>query len=69
MRLGKICKNAIAKWLMDEIQSERKWDKLFSESEDALARLAQEALEEEKHGKTTELNIDQLSLDRFPFQL
>jgi len=52
--------NIIAKWLMDEIQSERKWDELFSESEDALARLAQEALEEEEAGKTTELNLNQL---------
>ena len=45
-RLPDIEQNALARWLLDEIESERKWDNLFAESEDELARLALEALAE-----------------------
>ena len=44
--------NALARWLIGEIESDRKWDNLFAESEDALSRLALEALEEEENGNT-----------------
>jgi len=46
--------------LLDEIESERKWDELFSESEDVLAQMAAEALREEAQGMTTELDPNKL---------
>ncbi len=52
--------NALAKWLLDELHSEAKWQKIFSESEDILEKLADEALEEKRKGKTTPLNHSRL---------
>ena len=52
--------NALAKWMLDEIESDRKWDALFAESEDALAQLVLEVQEEEEHGKTTRLDPHKL---------
>jgi hypothetical protein len=50
----------LARALLDEIESEKKWDDLFAESEDVLAKLATETLDEEKQGKTTELDPSNL---------
>ena len=36
--------NSIATWLLEELESVNRWDKLLSESGDALGRLADEAL-------------------------
>jgi len=58
--LSEMEQNAIAKWLLDELQSERKWSKAFSASEDVLARLAEEALNDKKKGKVTPLNPSRL---------
>ncbi|MDM8565880.1 hypothetical protein QUF74_09550 [Candidatus Halobeggiatoa sp. HSG11] len=52
--------NILAKWIIDEILTEKKWDKLFSESEDMLSDLANEALNEYKQGKTKILEPDKL---------
>jgi hypothetical protein len=52
--------NALAKWLLDELQSEKRWSEAFAESEDVLKRLADEALEAKRQGKTTPLNLDRL---------
>ena len=52
--------NALAKWLMEELEAERKWDQAFAESEDVLGQLADEALEAHKQGKTKPLNIKKL---------
>ena len=38
--------NALAKWVLSEIESERNWNARFAESEDILAQLALEALKE-----------------------
>ena len=59
-RLPKIEQNALAKWLLKELEADRKWDELFAESEDLLEKLADEALEENQLGKTKQLDIDQL---------
>ena len=37
--------DTLAAWILEELESERKWNKLFAESEDLLAQLADEALE------------------------
>lgn len=52
--------NALAKWVLDEIEADRKWNALFAESEDILAQLALEAQDEEEHRKTTRLDTDKL---------
>jgi len=52
--------NALAKWLLDELQSEKRWSEAFAESEDVLEKLADEALEAKRQGKTTPLNLDRL---------
>ena len=41
-------------------KSRKKWDKLFAESEDILEKLAEEALEEHRAGKTNLLDFDKL---------
>ncbi len=59
-KLSAVDQNAIAKWLLKELLSERKWDKAFVESEGALEKLAGEALSENKKGKTKLLNLGSL---------
>jgi hypothetical protein len=44
--------NALAKWLLDELEAERKWERTFAESENVLDRLADEALEDHRQGRT-----------------
>ncbi len=44
--------NAIAKWLLEELEDEKKWEREFSESEDVLDQLADEAFKEHRKGKT-----------------
>ena len=45
----------IAAWLLAEMEDEARWDKSFAESQDALAKLADEALEEFRRGETRPL--------------
>ncbi len=59
-RLSVVDQNAIAKWLLEELESEKKWELMFADSEDVLDNLADAALAEHKKGKTTSLNIDNL---------
>ena len=59
-KLPDLEQNALAKWVLDEIESDRKWNVLFSETEDILAQLASEAQKEEEHGKTTRLDNSKL---------
>ena len=52
---------AVGAWLLAEIESERRWDELFSRPpSDALKRMAEEALEEHRQGRTLPLDPDQL---------
>lgn len=59
-KLPDIEQNSLAKWLMEELEAERKWDQAFAESEDVLGQLADEALEAHKQGKTKPLNTKKL---------
>ena len=52
--------NVFARWLLEELISEKRWEKAFAESEDVLSRLADVALREHKHGKTKPLHPDAL---------
>jgi hypothetical protein len=58
--LPEIQQNILARWIIDELLAEKKWDVLFSETEDELAALADEALNEYEQGKTQVLNLDNL---------
>ena len=55
-KLPTLEQNILARTLLDEIKSEKRWDELFAESEDILAQLAAEALREEDQSKTTDLD-------------
>ena len=52
--------DALADWMLAELRSEKKWDRLFANSQEALSKLASEALVEHHRGQTRELNPDQL---------
>jgi hypothetical protein len=51
---------AIGAWLLAEIESERRWDALFSNPSVAIERMASEALEEHRSGRTIPLDPDKL---------
>ncbi|MBM4055430.1 MAG: hypothetical protein FJ264_12375 [Planctomycetes bacterium] len=59
-KLSELEQDVLARWLIDEIISERKWEKAFAGSEDVLDKLADEALTEHAHGKTKPLDIKRL---------
>ena len=59
-RLPVVDQNALAKWLLEELEADKKWELKFVESENTLDILADEALKEHKKGKTKQLNIGRL---------
>ena len=50
----------IARWLLGELQDEKRWTEAFSSSQGALSRLADEARTDLKAGRTTQLDPDKL---------
>ena len=59
-RLPDIEQNVLAKWLLEELEAEKKWDRAFAGSEDILSQLADEAIEAHRQEKTIPLDIDKL---------
>jgi len=59
-KLPELQQNVLARWLIDELLVEKKWERLFANSEDLLADLAEEALQEHRAGKTQPLDLDVL---------
>ena len=59
-KLPEIEQNALAKWILNELSSEKRWDKEFTESEKTLEKLANEALTEHKKKKTRPLDPENL---------
>ena len=59
-KLPVVNQNALAKWLLEELESEKKSGQMFAESENVLEHLADEAIETHKKGKTKPLNIERL---------
>ena len=55
-KLPDVEQNALAKWLLGELESDRRWDRLFAESEDIIERLADEAALADIQGKTAPLD-------------
>jgi len=58
--LPEVEQNALARWLIDELEAERAWDARFAESEDVLESLANEAIELRKKGKAKSLDLSRL---------
>lgn len=52
--------DALAKRLLAEIESEKRWDELFAQSQDELGRLADKALAEHRRGETQRLDPSDL---------
>jgi len=52
--------NSIAAIILEELEDEIHWEKAFARSHDALAKLAKEAMAEDKAGKTEELDPETL---------
>ena len=46
--------DAVAEWLLAELQSEEEWDKRFASTQGTLSALTREALAEYERGKTKE---------------
>ncbi len=59
-KLSKEEQDKLARVLLDELATERRWDELFAGSQDILDQLADEALEEHRAGRTKELDPDKL---------
>lgn len=57
-KLPHVEQNALARWLLEEIKAEKKWDRAFAASEDILDELADEALGDNNEGKTSNLDIN-----------
>ena len=52
--------DAVAEWLLEELASERRWDKAFEASAAELAELADEAIAEHRQGRSEALAPDSL---------
>jgi len=59
-RLPEVEQNALAKWVLEELEAEGRWEKAFAGSEDILDGLADEALAAHKNGKTKPQDIEAL---------
>ena len=59
-KLPEVEQNAFAKWVMEELEAEGKWERAFAGSEDVLDKLADEALAEHKQKRTKPLSIKML---------
>ncbi|MYF55607.1 hypothetical protein F4225_07560 [Candidatus Poribacteria bacterium] len=52
--------DAIAAIILEELEDERRWNKAFAESQELLSKMAAEAREKHRKGKTQEFDPDQL---------
>ena len=52
--------DVFAAWILEELASERRWDKALSASGDVLDALGEEALEEHREGRSERLDADSL---------
>ena len=59
-KLPETTQNAIAKWIVEEMEDAKKWEASFAETEDILEQLADKALLDEKQGKTKMLDVEKL---------
>ena len=50
----------IATVILEELETERRWNKSFAESQEILSKMAAEALAEHRNGQTQDLDPDKL---------
>lgn len=50
--------DAIADWLLKELESEDQWERSFADSQDVLSQLGNEALLENDRGETQDFSLD-----------
>ena len=50
--------DALARWVLEELRAEQRWDQAFADSTDRLAQLADEASAEHRAGRTRLLDLD-----------
>ena len=50
----------LAEWVLAELASDKRWAKAFFDSQNALSKLASEALGEHQKGRTKKLDPDRL---------
>jgi hypothetical protein len=56
-KLSENQQNRFARWVLDELDSEKRWDKAFAKSQDMLSLMADKALKEYGSGKTKPLHF------------
>jgi len=59
-KLNKEEQDALASWILQEIASEARWERAFSNSLHKLSNLAEEALKEHRNRKTKLLDPNKL---------
>jgi diaminopimelate decarboxylase len=59
-QLPKDRQDAIAAFILEEIEDEAHWDAAFAKSPEVLERLAEQAEAEDQKGQTEELDLDAL---------
>ncbi|WP_263841993.1 hypothetical protein [Salinibacter sp.] len=52
--------NDFAAFILEELESERRWEQAFNQSQDELGRLADEALKKHDDGESEKLDPGQL---------
>lgn len=60
MQLPPAEQDTFGAWMLQELRSEQRWQGLFAQSQDLLAKMADEALAEHREGKTEPLDPDAL---------
>lgn len=59
-RLPETQQESMAKWILEELEDEARWDQAFAESLPQLEKLALKALADHQAGRTQALNPDDL---------
>lgn len=59
-RLPETEQDLVAAWILAEVESERRWDDLFSRSSRQLAALAENALAEHRSGRSWPLDPSEI---------
>ena len=52
--------DAMAQFILDELEDEQRWDEAFAHSQDALSRLAEEVRHDIQTGKVKPLGMDEV---------
>ena len=59
-KLSKKEQDHLAEWVLAELAAEQRWDEAFRQSGDPLSRLAGQALNEHRKGRTRPLDPEKL---------